>query len=171
MQIFRLNTLRHVYNSCMQHHAITWEQLHSDCLHLVDIIKNTNKEYDLVIGLMRGGCVPATIISHALNVPMLAIGIKTYDDKTKVNHVDAYQAAYGDIYNARQRRSIINTLVVDDLSDTGDTFAYVSRTYSTVLHNMDTAAPYIKSHTTFRPTYHAKEFTNNEWLVFPWESH
>ena len=155
----------------MNHHTITWQQLHDDCLQIVSKIKNSNKEYDLVVGLTRGGCIPATIISHALDVPMLAIGVKTYDDKTKNSRVDAYQAAYGDIYNMRQRRSIMHTLVVDDLSDTGDTFAYITRTYSTVLPGMDTAAPYIKSHTIFKPTYYTTEFTNNEWLVFPWETH
>ena len=138
---------------------------------IVEIIQQSNIEYDVVVGLMRGGCVPATIISHALNVPMMTIGIKTYADQHKTQEVDAYQAAYGDFYNMRQRRSIMRTLIVDDLSDTGDTFAYVSRTYATVLPEIDTAAPYIKSHTTFKPKFYATEFTNNEWLVFPWEAH
>jgi hypoxanthine phosphoribosyltransferase len=150
-------------------HAITWRQLHQDCTQLVENIRSTKLEYDLVVGLMRGGCIPATIISHALDVPMMTIGIKTYEHMQKTHHVDAYQAAHGDFYNMRQRRSIMRVLLVDDLSDTGDTFEYVARHYSSILPQLDTAAPYIKSHTRFRPTYFAQEFINNEWLVFPWE--
>lgn len=150
-------------------HAITWKQLHQDCMQLVENIRSTKLEYDLIVGLMRGGCVPATIISHALDVPMMTIGIKTYDHTQKTHNVDAYQAAHGDFYNMRQRRSIMRVLLVDDLSDTGDTFEYVVRNYSSILPQLDTAAPYIKSQTQFRPTYFAQEFFNSEWLVFPWE--
>lgn len=150
-------------------HGITWKQLHQDCDTLVEQILKANVEYDLVIGLMRGGCVPATIVSHALDVPMMAIGIKTYNHTQKNHNVDAYQAAHGDFFNMRQRKSIMRTLLIDDLSDTGDTFEYIARNYSSILPQIDTAAPYIKSHTKFRPTYFAQEFFNNEWLVFPWE--
>lgn len=149
---------------------ISWDELAADCRQLVTQIKNTDHHYDLVIGLLRGGCVPATLISHDLDVPMMAIGIRTYDDQHKTDKVDAYQSSYGDIFNLKQRTSIEKVLVVDDLSDSGDTFNYISKMYAGVFNTIHTAAPYIKTGTNHVPTYYTHECISGEWLEFPWEN-
>ena len=38
-----------------------------------------------VIGLARGGLIPATIISYELDVPLLSYSISSYDDTTKTD--------------------------------------------------------------------------------------
>ena len=142
----------------------------ADCRKLATQIKSAGHDYDLVIGLLRGGCVPATMISHDLDVPMMSIGIRSYDDQNKTDKVDAYQASYGDIFNLKQRRSIDKVLVVDDLSDSGDTFNYIHKMYAGVFNTIHTAAPYIKTGTNHVPTYYSHECSSDLWLVFPWEN-
>lgn len=146
-----------------------WDTITRDAKTIAERIKATKQPFDLIIGLLRGGSIPATIISHHLDVPMMCIGIKTYDDQSKTGNVDAYQAAYGDIFNLKSKRSVQRVLIVDDLSDTGDTFKYVINTYGHLFEEMQTAALYIKSNTTHVPNFYHAEFDAKEWLVFPWE--
>lgn len=146
-----------------------WDTITKDAKAIAERIKSSGSPFDLVIGLLRGGSIPATIISHHLDVPMMCIGIKTYDDQSKTGNVDAYQAAHGDIFNLKSKRSIQRVLVVDDLSDTGDTFKYVIKTYAHLFEEMQTAALYIKSNTTHVPDFYHASYDAQEWLVFPWE--
>jgi hypoxanthine phosphoribosyltransferase len=146
-----------------------WDTITRDAKSIATRIKATAKPFDLIIGLLRGGTVPATIISHYLDVPMMCIGVKTYDDQSKTGNVDAYQAAHGDIFNLKSRKSIQRVLVVDDLADTGDTFKYIKDAYAHLFEEMQTASLYIKSNTSFVPDYYHETFDANRWLVFPWE--
>lgn len=147
----------------------SWDQITHDSRAIAAHIQSTENPFDLIIALLRGGTIPATIISHVLNVPMIAIGIKTYDDKSKTGSVDAYQAAYGDIFNLKARRSIQRVLVVDDLADTGDTFKYITNAYAHLFEEIQTAALYIKTNTKHIPNFYQEEHAANEWLMFPWE--
>ena len=55
-----------------------------------------------------------------------------------------------------------NTLVVDDICDTGVTLK------NTI--GCNTAVLYYKSHTScYTPNIYAKEHKGDEWLIFPWE--
>ena len=56
-----------------------------------------------------------------------------------------------------------NTLVVDDICDSGETLANYAGVY--------TATLYYKPHTScFTPTIFAKEYKGDAWLYFPWEN-
>lgn len=55
-----------------------------------------------------------------------------------------------------------NTLLVDDIVDTGETLRNTSALY--------TASLIYKPHTSdFTPTFHAYEHTGDDWIVFFWE--
>jgi uncharacterized protein len=55
-----------------------------------------------------------------------------------------------------------NTLVVDDICDTGITLK------NTI--GCNTAVLYYKPHTScFRPNIYAQEHNGDEWIIFPWE--
>ena len=146
-----------------------WDTITRDAKSIATRIKATAKPFDLIIGLLRGGTIPATIISHYLDVPMMCIGVRTYDDQSKTGNVDAYQAAHGDIFNLKSKRHIRRVLVVDDLADTGDTFKYIKDAYAHLFEEMQTAALYIKSNTSFVPDFYHEKYDANRWLVFPWE--
>ena len=53
-----------------------------------------------------------------------------------------------------------NTLVVDDINDTGETLSKAPGAYWAVLHHKPTSK--------FTPTLYAKE-VNDQWIVYPWE--
>jgi hypoxanthine phosphoribosyltransferase len=56
-----------------------------------------------------------------------------------------------------------NTLVVDDICDSGETLANYAGVYTAVL--------FYKPHTsTFKPNIYARIHKGDEWLIYPWES-
>ena len=55
-----------------------------------------------------------------------------------------------------------NTLLIDDIADTGETLFNTSAVY--------TASLVYKPHTSkIKPTFYAYEHTNDDWIVFFWE--
>tara|TARA_R100001509_G_scaffold70481_2_gene39246 strand:- start:101 stop:505 length:405 start_codon:yes stop_codon:yes gene_type:complete len=84
---------------------------------------------DSVMGLPRGGLIPAVLISHELGLPY-------------VQHPGK------------------NTLVVDDINDTGHTLSKAPGAYWAVLHNKPTSK--------FKGCIYAKE-VGDQWIVYPWE--
>ena len=149
--------------------AITWDKFSIDTLSLVERITQQQQSYDLIVCVMRGGCVPSSIISNALDVPMLSLGIKSYTG-LQSGDIHVYQSFISDLYFMRSFSIVNNVLVVDDLSDTGKTFNYFVETYKDLFSTIHTAAPYIKTGTAHVPTYYTQEFAADEWLEFPWES-
>lgn len=54
----------------------------------------------------------------------------------------------------------IQTLVVDDICDTGETLFGIVTPFTAVLHHKPTAK--------FKPTFFAEE-VGDQWIVYPWE--
>lgn len=50
---------------------VTWSNIESFCEVLVDHVKMEKRKFSGVYGLPRGGLIPAVIISHKLNIPLL----------------------------------------------------------------------------------------------------
>ena len=150
--------------------VVSWDSFSADMSSLLSQITQHTPSYDLIICVMRGGCVPACMISNALNVPMLAFGAKSYTQDHKALEIEVYQSFISDLWNMKSNRDVSNVLVVDDLSDTGNTFEYFVQTYQSIFKTIHTAAPYIKTGTSHLPTYYARELAAGEWIEFPWEA-
>ena len=111
---------------------LTWEQVND----LVDILKqkvlDELPEIGSVMGIARGGLIPAVMLSHKLGVPY-------------TNLVDP------------------NTLVVDDICDSGVTIKDAPGVYTATLH--------YKSSAIVKPSVYASLLLNeNQWIVYPWEN-
>jgi|TARA_Y100000361_G_scaffold128084_1_gene122818 hypothetical protein len=108
---------------------LEWSEIH-ECVNI--LCKGLFLDYpniDSVMGLPRGGLIPAVMISHELGLPYV-------------------------IHPGK------NTLVVDDINDTGHTLSKAPGVYHAVLHHKPTSK--------FKPDFYAKE-VGEEWLVYPWE--
>ena len=149
----------------MEKTIINWQEFQNDIDTCISQIKN--KKFDLVIGLMRGGSIPATIISNRLNIPMRMMGLKSYTSDNKQSEILLYQTCYDSIINMLAERK--NVLIVDDLSDSGDTFRFAVDNYKYYFENVYTLAPYMKEGTSLEPDFYSRRFEKNTWLVFPWE--
>ena len=117
---------------------ISWQKVEQDCKELVDDLVLVRENIKNVYGLPRGGLVIAVIISHLLNVVVIT-------DKKLITE---------------------KTLVVDDISDTGETLEALLKGKK---HIPITATLWRDPETKFIPNYYVNLKESN-WLQFPWET-
>ena len=83
---------------------------------VLDINKDTNWQPEYIVGITRGGNIPATIMSHMLDVRGEALKINLRDNG-QFSESNAWMSE--DAYNGK------NILIVDDINDTGATFNWL----------------------------------------------
>jgi hypoxanthine phosphoribosyltransferase len=142
-----------------------WGTLDRACKH---IAKSIQFNINCIVGVSRGGLVPATILAHRLNVRELhTIGIRSYNLDHICDHAEIYQNCFKnckDIYNGK------NILIVDDISDRGNTFLKVMEEARKCQSNINilTACIYARETTDYTPHFFYKKI-KSEWVVFPYE--
>ena len=159
---------------------VSWQSVAKLCDTIADLVKfqtDTSVTYtpDHVIGLARGGLVPATILSNNLGVrTVISHGYHSYDDETQTrDYRNPHGVMYQDgIIDLRKGLTGRNILIVDDLCDYGITMAgLVDRLKSKFHHGIlevRTAVLFCKRRSTYQPDY-VGEYVDNDWISFPWE--
>ena len=156
---------------------LTWEDIKQDCKTLADSLSKEN--ITCIIGIANGGMIPATLLAKHLKVDkLLSANLKSYvDDKPRDgvhSETDVVRLiTFPDFGTLRDEEKI---LVVDDLADTGMTLRKVKQIDSIVTWERPEqnkwvySTLYYKSKSTFTPHYTVRDFDNDQWIVFPWES-
>jgi len=132
-------------------------------------VDNDGFKPDYVVGLTRGGLIPATMLSHYFEVPMHTLEIKLRDHATKPesNKWMAQDAVDGK-----------NILIVDDINDTGDTLAWIKQDWEKTGEvnwpvNVRFATLVENEPSKFGDVDYVSKFINKidqpQWIVFPWE--
>lgn len=122
---------------------------------------------DFVIGIGRGGLVPAVYISHELDVPMLSI-----DHSSKVADFAS------DLLGKIAERSMTGTrlLFVDDINDSGGTIQEIRNLLKSGgcdELNLRFAVLIDNTRSKARVDYFAQTINRSDdkrWFVFPWEA-
>ena len=141
--------------------VLTWDDISKDCAKLAEKIKHL--QFTSVIGLGRGGLIPATILANTLDIQKVYnIGCCSYKNMLRHETLLVYQYVPKDI-------AIGNglVLIVDDLVDSGKTFKELADNFT--LCKFRTATLYVKSKTEFYPDYYVETVSNDDWLILPWE--
>lgn len=143
-----------------------------------------------MVGLTRGGLIPAVMISHFLRVPMHSLSVKLRDSDDIGPESNCWMAedAFGYVDNRVSDKEFRkNILIVDDINDTGATLNWIredweescmpdSEAWSEIWNKSVRFAVLVdnlssKCHTCM--DYHAWEVNKAEhdvWVDFPWES-
>ena len=148
---------------------IQWNDFHKHCDITAAKIVTDFPKIDYMIALSRGGLVPARIMAETIKPKkFLTIGLQLYDGCNSGDKVQMTQDL--DSYTKEFDRHD-KVLIVDDISDKGTTltFAYGYIFKLTGGAHIRTACPYIKKGTSRVPNYFAKEYSDHEWIVFPFE--
>lgn len=83
-------------------------------------ISTSNWRPDYIVGITRGGLVPAVMISHWFNVPMHTLNVSLRDSTTgPESNLWMAEDAFG--YNSEPK----NILIVDDINDSGATMNWI----------------------------------------------
>jgi hypoxanthine phosphoribosyltransferase len=147
--------------------TISWSEYSSHLDFIVDRVKNDIKdikEYDIV-GLSRGGLILAASLAYKLDIKnVFSIGIRSYSDEKTQQDFFVYQSV-----NVPDLKKHI--LIVDDISDTGDTFNYLLKHLYRLEPEMNivTISLVTKNKTAHKPNYSSKEYEHDVWVEFPWD--
>ena len=137
---------------------ITWDEFHQDVKNLCKKIKDTGQEFNKIVAISRGGFIPAGIIAYELDIRNSAvINISTYvgSKHLKINEVSNPQSV-GKVDE--------KTLIIDDISDSGQTFEIMRRTFP----NGKFVTVYAKEKGVSQADIFEKQVPE-KWVVFPWD--
>jgi hypoxanthine phosphoribosyltransferase len=140
---------------------VSWQDIHSYNDNILTQLKDNNIVIDSILGVARGGMIPATMLAYQLETPYLdMLGVRTRD-------VDNTQF-YGN------PNMFGNVLVVDDINDSGKTFNEIKKYLD--LHfdrgeikNVYYCACIKRASTEFETGFYGVEFEGDNWYVFPWD--
>lgn len=122
-------------------------------------VDEANFKPDYIIGLTRGGLIPATMLSHLLDVPMIAIQYSSVDGAgDNKNHDNELPDIKGK-----------SLLIVDDIADSGKTLEEVC-THFAPFNVLQSAVLYHKESSVFTPSFCALLIPEDApFVYFPWE--
>lgn len=179
-------------------HYYSWQSIEKMCADIAFQMYADSWRPDYIVGITRGGNVPATILSNMLDIRCEALKVSLRDDGSNMGpetncwmSEDAFgyvpieeQDTYKSRWDPSKRKKI---LIVDDINDTGSTFNWIKQDWqSSCLPNETTAWDAVwKDNVRFAVLtenlssefgdvrYSAHEINKAEedcWLVFPWEA-
>lgn len=143
---------------------ISWSRVVRMSQKVANMIRSSGYEPDIVIAIGRGGYVPARIICDYL----------LFRDLTsiKIEHWGAAAAAGREAtirFGLSTDISGMSVLVVDDITDTGDTMvAAVDYIKKQKPRDIRTAVLQHKTCSTYVPDFYAHKITRWRWIIYPW---
>jgi len=143
---------------------VSWERFYRLAQQLARIIHTAWFRPDIIVAIGRGGYMPARILSDCLGVfDLTDIKIEHYRGARR-------QRAARVRYPLSTGISGRHVLLVDDVSDSGDTFEVAMQH----LHEhgepaeLRTAVLHHKRVSSYVPDYYAEEVVDWRWIIYPW---
>lgn len=138
-----------------QDYFISWDEFHRDCLTLAKQL--TSRPWQGIIAITRGGLVPAAILARELDLRIVDTFCIASYQHTQQGSIQTLKTPAGDGKGF---------LLVDDLVDSGNT-ARVARQQ---LPKTTFACVYAKPKGRELSDYFTREFSQDTWIHFPWDS-
>ena len=169
MKIINLN-----YNQIQGHVSEVLRQLSKD---------NWNPDY--IVGISRGGLLPATLISQYLHLPMYTLKVTLRDGIDEDCDHNAWMAEDAIGYENNEFTQRKNILIVDDINDSGETIEWIKKDWAcsafyddprweTVWNNNVRFATVVNNIASKeRVNYYGMEINKVDdpaWIEFPWEN-
>ena len=126
---------------------------------------------DYIVGVTRGGLIPAVMMSHYTGIKMHTLDVRLRDGDNQEHNA----------WMAEDAHAGTNVLVLDDINDTGATFKYIIENFgkpatlgepALLPPNVKFAALINNKPSEVIVDYHGYEIDkskNPAWIVFPWE--
>jgi uncharacterized protein len=126
----------------MESDAVSWPRIESLAKLLSDKVKATGREFNSISTITRGGLVPARLLADRLDINEIQV------DKNRVSS---------------------DSLFVDDIYDSGDTFKKVLSMVESP-HKLVYATLFARKGKRYpKQLIFAKKTKGNEYIVYPWD--
>lgn len=142
-------------------------QFIEDVRALAEQLRQGTWQPDFIVGIGRGGLVPAVFLSHATGIALLSVDhsskVPTFGDELLTKLADKSKAG-------------IRLLIVDDINDSGRTLKYLRTEFlraGGVAAHLRIAVLINNTISIEEVDYSARTIDRNEetrWFVFPWEA-
>jgi xanthine phosphoribosyltransferase len=135
---------------------VSWDQLHRDTRALAWRLGGEGP-WQRIVAIARGGLVPAAIVARELDIRLIdTVCIASYEHQSQ-GHVRVLKEVLGDG---------ADTLIVDDLVDTGRT----ARAVREMLPRAQLATVYAKPDGRPLVDHFLTEVSQDTWIHFPWDT-
>jgi len=136
---------------------MNWIDVENICNSLINKIE----DIDCVVGIAKGGMIPATIVATLLKQDQLySIGYRSYSDKKK-GRLKQTVTVHQDLKNKK-------ILLVDDISATGHTLKRAKKDLEKLGNKVKTLTLNRSLYTDHIPDYCGTIET--KWVEYPWEN-
>ncbi|BAD85926.1 xanthine/guanine phosphoribosyltransferase [Thermococcus kodakarensis KOD1] len=141
---------------------LTWWQVDRAIFALADELRK-NFMPDVIVGVARGGLIPAVRLSHILgDLEVKVIDVKFYKDIDERMEKPVINIP---LHGSLERKKVV---IVDDVSDTGKTLEVVIEEVKKAgAEEVKVACLSMKPWTKVVPDFYV--FRTDKWIVFPWE--
>ncbi len=148
----------------IEYHYMNWESSYNETLKLFEKIKEDNFIPDIVIGIARGGWIPARLLADFFVLRETAnMKVEAYE---MIGEMSANAKITQDIEIPIDGKKV---LVIDDIADSGASLKMAVE--SLMLRNpaeLKTATLFFKKSSVMIPDYYNVE--TSAWEIFPWET-
>ena len=152
-----------VDNANIQYEIPAWNKIYSMLICQAQKIQANGYKPDIIVGIARGGVVPARILSDLLEIKdFITIQIEYYKDINQTKQEPSLKQCLN-------MQLIDKTvLLVDDVSDRGNSLQLAKNHLKQKdAKEIRVATLYSKPTSMTKPDYYEKQTGN--WIVFPWE--
>ena len=133
--------------------SYTFSEFIKDLEKITTLLKKEN--FEAILAISRGGLTFAHFLAERLNIrKVYSIGVISYDKDKKLETLNIYSMP-----EIKEK----NILIVDDISDSGETFLEVLKYFKG-----KTISIFYKPTSKYKPDFFIKK--TNEWITFFWEN-
>ena len=144
--------------------TIGWNKFHKDAVELARQHRGVFRDYDVIIGVARGGLVLAQILAYEWGIrDVRLIQVQAYHGRERYSNIRvSYAPEIG-------RNKDLEVLIVDSLADTGGTMR-VAKSYTNAnKENIKRMALYCKPDAMSEVDVFHTKIPQKIWVEFPWE--
>lgn len=140
-----------------------WNEIYDGCIELANQIKKSGFNPEIIVGVARGGWIPARILSDLLgNTYVASMKVEFYKDVAETAKKPVISQQVSTAVEGKR------VLVVDDVADTGESLTTVRRNLvSRGASQVKIATLHYKPQSILRPDFYVRE--TRAWIVYPHE--
>ncbi len=142
----------------------TWKKIYDMLLSQAEKIRQSGFKPDVIVGITKGGWIPARVLSDLLEIPdLVTVRVEFYLGVAETRNKPVLTQGVSAVVTGKK------ALIVDDVADTGKSL-HLARE-----HVLQQGAPEVRIATVYskpwsiiKPDYY--EIETSCWVVFPWET-